>query len=196
MGDHSDYLCVPPAGACGIERPHGEWLVLMCSADVRLEPLPAESRVYMGNGWFGYAVMLWVITVTTYVCLQQVLVVESSVHMGNDWFWRAVLPLTSVPSGCFWNRASTWGMANSCVTTYVSTGCLCNRALSLRMANFVTASFSGCSASPLVHMLVLSKTVSVTLFGAREALILLLLVLSGCLCHAASTWGMAGYPAL
>ena len=39
-----------------------------------------------------------------------------------------------------------------------------------RMANFVTASFSGGSASPLVHMLVLSKTVSVTLFGAREAL--------------------------
>ena len=35
------------------------------------------------------------------------------------------------------------------------------------MANFVTASFSGGSASPLVHMLVLSKTVSVTLFGAR-----------------------------
>ena len=72
-------------------------------------------------------------------------------------------------------------MANSCVTTYVSTGCLWNRALTLRMANFVTASFPGCSASPLVHMLVLSKTVSVTLFGAREALILLLFVLSGCL---------------
>ena len=108
MGDHSEYLCVPPAGACGIERPHGER--------------------------------------------------------------RAVLPLTSVPRGCFWNRASTWGMANSCVTTYVSTGCLWNRALTLRMANFVTASFSGGSASPLVHMLVLSKTVSVTLFGAREAL--------------------------
>ena len=113
--------------------------------------------------------MLWVITVNTYVCLQRVLV-ESSVHMGNDWFWRAVLPLTSVPSGCFWNRASTWGMANSCVTAYVSTGCLWNRALTLRMANFVTASFSGGSASPLVHMLVFSKTVSVTLFGAREAL--------------------------
>ena len=46
MGDHSEYLCVPPAGACGIERPHGERLVL-------------------------------------------------------------ALPLTSVPSGCFWNRAST-----------------------------------------------------------------------------------------
>ena len=57
MGDHSEYLCVPPAGACGIERPHGE-------------------------------------------------------YMGNDWFWRAVLPLTCVPSGCFGNRASTWGMAS------------------------------------------------------------------------------------
>ena len=113
--------------------------------------------------------MLWVITVNTHVCLQRVLV-ESSVHMGNDWFCRAVLPLTSVPSGCFWNRASTWGMANSCVTAYVSTGCLWNRALTLRMANFVAASFSGGSASPLVHMLLLSKTVSVTLFGAREAL--------------------------
>ena len=54
MGDHSDYLCVPPAGACGIERPHGEWLVLMCcdATDVRLERLPAESSVHMGNGWF------------------------------------------------------------------------------------------------------------------------------------------------
>ena len=106
MGDHSDYLCVPPAGACGIERPHGEWLVLMCcdSTDVRLELLPAESSVYMGNGWFGYAVMLWVITMITYVCLQRVLV-ESSIRMGNDWFWRAVRPLTCVPSGCFWNRA-------------------------------------------------------------------------------------------
>ena len=39
------------------------------------------------------------------------LLVESSVHMGNDWFWCAVLPLTCVPSGCFWNRASTWGVA-------------------------------------------------------------------------------------
>ena len=36
-----------------IERLHGEWLVLMCcdATDVRLEPLPAESSVYMGNGW-------------------------------------------------------------------------------------------------------------------------------------------------
>ena len=67
MGGHYDYLCVPPAGACGIERPHGERLVLACCAAV-------------------------------------------------------------------------------------------------------TASFSGGSASPLVDMLVLSKTVSVTLFGAREAL--------------------------
>ena len=109
MGDHSDHLCVPPAGACcGIERPHGERLVLACCA------APDE-------------------------CPERMLL-ESSVYMG---------------------------MANSCVTTYVSTGCLCNRALSLRMANFVTASFSGCSASPVVHMLVLSKTVSVTLFGAR-----------------------------
>ena len=70
MGDHSEYLCVPPAGAGGIERPHGERLVLACCA-----------------------------------------------------------ALTSAPSGCFWNRASTWGMANSCVTAYVSTGCLWNRAL-------------------------------------------------------------------
>ena len=77
---------------------------------IRLEPLPAESSVYMGNGWIEYAVMLWVVTMITYVCLQRVLV-ESSVHMGNDWFWRAVLPLTCVPSGCFWNRASTWGTA-------------------------------------------------------------------------------------
>ena len=114
MGDHSDYLCVPPAGACGIERPHGEWLVLMCcdSTDVRLELLPAESSVYMRNGWFGYAVMLWVITMIDYdylcvppagacgierphgerlvlaccaapdVCPERVLL-ESSVYMGN-----------------------------------------------------------------------------------------------------------------
>ena len=47
-----------------------------------LERLPVESSVYMANGWFGYAVMLWVITVNIYVCLQRVLV-ESSVHMGN-----------------------------------------------------------------------------------------------------------------
>ena len=54
---------------------------MCCDAtDVRLEPLPAESSVYMGNGWFGYAVMLWVITMITYVCLHRVLV-ESSVHM-------------------------------------------------------------------------------------------------------------------
>ena len=37
-----------------IESLHGEWLVLMRrdATDVRLERLPAESSVYMGNGWF------------------------------------------------------------------------------------------------------------------------------------------------
>ena len=36
-----------------IESLHGEWLVLMRrdATDVRLERLPAESSVYMGNGW-------------------------------------------------------------------------------------------------------------------------------------------------
>ena len=97
MGDHSDYLCVPPAGACGIERPHGEWLVLMCrdSTDVRLEPLPAESCVYMGNGWFGYAVMLWVITMITYVCLQRVLCGIERPH-GE----RLVLACCAAPDVC------------------------------------------------------------------------------------------------
>ena len=63
------------AGAGEIERLHGEWLVLMCcdATDVRLERLPAESSVYMGNGWFGYAVMLWVVTmISYYVCLHLV----------------------------------------------------------------------------------------------------------------------------
>ena len=52
MGDHSEYLCVPPAGACGIERPHGERLVLACCAapDVCPERVLLESSVYMGNG--------------------------------------------------------------------------------------------------------------------------------------------------
>ena len=52
MGDHYDDLCVPPPVACGIERPHGERLVLMCCAapDVCPERVLLESSVYMGNG--------------------------------------------------------------------------------------------------------------------------------------------------
>ena len=36
-----------------IERPDGEWLVLMCrdATDVRLERLPAESGVCIVNSW-------------------------------------------------------------------------------------------------------------------------------------------------
>ena len=51
-GDRSEYLCVPPAGACGIERPHGERLVLACCAapDECPERVLLESSVYMGNG--------------------------------------------------------------------------------------------------------------------------------------------------
>ena len=50
-GDHSEYLCVPPAGAGGIERPHGERLVLACCApDECSERVLLESSVYMGNG--------------------------------------------------------------------------------------------------------------------------------------------------
>ena len=42
------------ASAGEIERLHGEWLVWMCcdATDVRLERLPAEWSVHMGNGWF------------------------------------------------------------------------------------------------------------------------------------------------
>ena len=52
MGDHYDDLCVPPPVACGIERSHGERLVLMCCAapDVCPERVLLESSVYMGNG--------------------------------------------------------------------------------------------------------------------------------------------------
>ena len=52
MGDHSEYLCVPPAGACGIEHPHGERLVLACCAapDECPERVLLESSVYIGNG--------------------------------------------------------------------------------------------------------------------------------------------------
>ena len=77
------------AGAGEIERLHGEWLVLMCcdATDVRLERLPAESSVYMGNGWFGYAVMLWVITmISYYVCL----------HLVGD--------TSSLPKSCYVER--------------------------------------------------------------------------------------------
>ena len=98
-------LMIQPVSSCCLRF---QWYRLPA---LSLERSKMESSVYMGNGWFGYAVMLWVTTVNTYVCLQRVLV-ESSVHMGNDWFWRVVLPLTCVPSGCFWNRASTWGMAS------------------------------------------------------------------------------------
>ena len=69
-------LMIQPVSSCCLRF---QWYRLPA---LSLERLPVESSVYMGNGWFGYAVMLWVITVTTYVCLQPVLV-ESSVHMGN-----------------------------------------------------------------------------------------------------------------
>ena len=69
-------LMIQPVSSCCLRF---QWYRLPA---LSLEQLPVESSVYMGNGWFGYAVMLWVITVTTYVCLQPVLV-ESSVHMGN-----------------------------------------------------------------------------------------------------------------
>ena len=69
-------LMIQPVSSCCLRF---QWYRLQAPS---LERLPVESSVYMGNGWFGYAVMLWVITVTTYVCLQPVLV-ESSVHMGN-----------------------------------------------------------------------------------------------------------------
>ena len=40
------------ATACGIERLHGEWLVLMCrdATDVGLERVLVQLSVY-GNGW-------------------------------------------------------------------------------------------------------------------------------------------------
>ena len=43
-----------------IESLHGEWLVLMRrdATDVRLERLPAESSVYMGNGWISRVMRL------------------------------------------------------------------------------------------------------------------------------------------
>ena len=52
MGDHYDDLCLPPPVACGIERPHGERLVLVCCAapDVRPERVLLESSVNIGNG--------------------------------------------------------------------------------------------------------------------------------------------------
>ena len=69
-------LMIQPVSSCCLRF---QWYRLPA---LSLERLPVESSVYMGNGWFGYAVMLWVITVNTYVCLQPVLV-ESSIHMGN-----------------------------------------------------------------------------------------------------------------
>ena len=44
-----------------------------------LEGVLVETSVYMWNGWFWCAVMLWMIT---YVCLERLLV-ESSVYVGN-----------------------------------------------------------------------------------------------------------------
>ena len=69
-------LMIQPVSSCCLRF---QWYRLPA---LSLERLPVESSVYMGNGWFGDAVMLWVVTVTTSVCLQRVLV-ESSVHMGN-----------------------------------------------------------------------------------------------------------------
>ena len=82
MGDHYDYLCVPPAGACGIEHPHGERLVLACCAapDVCPERVLLESSVYMGNGWL----------MCDHLCLDR-LPMESSAYIANGWFCFSVM---------------------------------------------------------------------------------------------------------
>ena len=84
-------LMIQPVSSCCLRF---QWYRLPA---LSLERSKMESSVYMGNGWFGYAVMLWVTTVNTYVCLQRVLV-ESSVHMGNG--ERLVLACCAAPDVC------------------------------------------------------------------------------------------------